>query len=138
MGDVATSELDQLPSSVSRKLEIPLISFGKWREPVATPDSARNREIVTFQQAAKRVHTNLQPTWRSKRHGQNWLSSLERFAFPKIGNRPIETIGTADILKILEPIWTTKFDTANRIKQRISRNFRLGEGSRALSPREPS
>ena len=93
------------------------------------PDAVRKRETLTFEEAAKRVHQSLLPTWRSERHGQIWWAALARNAFPLIGRRPIATIGTADILHVLEPIWTTKFDTANRIKQRLSSIFDWAKGA---------
>jgi len=49
--------------------------------------------------------------------------------FPVFGRRPIETIGTADVLRVLAPIWTTKYDTANRIKQRLSAIFDWAKGA---------
>jgi integrase len=87
------------------------------------PDQLRKRETLTFAEAASRVHANLRSTWRSERHGAIWFTSLERYAFPVFGHRPIETIGHADILRALEPIWATKHDTAKRIKQRIGSVF---------------
>ncbi len=93
------------------------------------PDSIRKRETLTFEQATKRVHANLLPTWRSARHGEIWLSALERYAFPHFGKRPIASIGTADLLKALTPIWASKFDTANRVKQRIAAIFDWAKGA---------
>jgi integrase len=87
------------------------------------PDTIRKRESLTFEEATKRVYQNSLPTWRSKRTGQIWLGSMERFAYPVLAKRPIATIGSADILKVLEPIWTEKNDTASRVKQRLSNIF---------------
>jgi integrase len=87
------------------------------------PDVIRKREVLTFAEAARRVHANLLSTWRSERHGAIWLTSLERYAFPQFANRPIDTIGHSDILRVLEPIWVSKHDTAKRIKQRIGSVF---------------
>ena len=93
------------------------------------PDTVRKRESLTFEEAAKRVHKNLAPTWRSYRTAQIWLGSMERFAYPLLAKRPIVTIGTADILKVLEPIWTEKNDTASRVKQRLSTIFDWAKGA---------
>jgi integrase len=93
------------------------------------PDALRRREVITFEAAARRVHQNLLPTWRSQRHGEIWLGALERYVFPLIGRRQIDTVGTADILRVLEPIWTTKFDTANRVKQRLAAIFDWAKGA---------
>lgn len=93
------------------------------------PDTVRTRETLSFEEAARRVHQNLLPTWRSAGHGSRWLASLSRHVFPHIGTRPIETIGTADLLKVLEPIWTRKHDTAVRIKQRLATVFDWAKGA---------
>ena len=93
------------------------------------PGALRKREQLTFREAARRVHRNLLPTWTSTRHGEIWWSSLEKEVFPHFGNRPIDTIGTADILRVLTPVWTTKHDTARRLKQRISTVFDWAKGA---------
>ena len=80
------------------------------------PRTERKREILTFKEAAIRVHASMLPTWRSPKHGALWLSSLETHVFPQIGARPLPTLGTADVLKVLAPIWTDTHDTARRIK----------------------
>jgi integrase len=101
------------------------------------PDTIRRRESLTFEEAAKRVHLSLLPTWRSERHGQIWLAAVERYAYPHLGKRPIDTIGTADVLKVLEPIWTTKHDTANRVKQRVATIFDWAKGAGHYSHENP-
>ncbi len=101
------------------------------------PDVARRRETLTFGMAAQRVHDNLLPSWRSQRHGEIWLGGLKRYAFPLLEHRPIDTIATADVLSILAPIWTTKNDTANRIKQRLATIFDWAKGAGHFSAENP-
>ena len=48
---------------------------------------------------------------------------MENHASARFGNRPLHTIGTADILAVLSPIWTEKHETAKRLKQRLSTIF---------------
>jgi len=93
------------------------------------PDTARKREALTFKDAALKVHEGLLPTWRSKGHGQRWLSSLEHYAFPHFGDRLIHTVNSADIMRALSPIWTDKHDTAKRVKQRIAAIFDWAKGA---------
>ena len=93
------------------------------------PLAARRREVPTFEKAAQTVHASLVPTWRNEKHAHNWMASLEAYAFPTIRSRPIDTIGTADILRILSPIWTEKHDTAARVKQRLSTIFDWAKGA---------
>jgi integrase len=93
------------------------------------PDTLRKRTSLTFEQATMRVYKNLLPTWKSKGHAKRWLSAIERYAFPYFGTRPIETIGTSDILSALSPIWAEKNDTAKRVKQRLTAIFDWAKGA---------
>lgn len=93
------------------------------------PDALRRRESLTFAQAAERVHTQSLPTWKNKKHADTWLASIKKYANPHFGDRPIESVGTADILKALAPIWTEKHETASRVKQRIATVFDWAKGS---------
>ena len=93
------------------------------------PDLLRKREELSFEEAAKRHHASLSRTLKSDRHAELWLRSLELYAFPKIGKRPIQSITSADVLGILNPIWAKKHDTARRVKQRIAAVFDWAKGA---------
>ncbi len=72
-----------------------------------------------FADAAWRVLKQKQGGWRGRWHAQNWWRSLERYAFPRIGSRPVSEVNTADVLEILTPIWHVKAETARAVRQRI-------------------
>ena len=82
-------------------------------------EKRRVQGVPTFAEAARRVLEQKQGGWRSPRHPQQWLSSLERYAFPRIGSRPVSEVNTADVLEILTPIWHVKAETARGLRQRI-------------------
>ncbi len=52
-------------------------------------------------------------------HAQNWIRSLERFTFPRIGRQPVSEVNSADVLEILTPIWYLQPETARAVYQRI-------------------
>ena len=79
--------------------------------------------IPTFAQAAERVIALRAPTWSSTRHATQWRESLRLYALPVLGDRPVDEIQTADVLSILEPIWTAKAETAGRVRQRMATIF---------------
>lgn len=56
---------------------------------------------------------------KNKKHIAQWRSTLETYAYPVIGQKIISDITKADILSILEPIWLTKNETANRLQGRL-------------------
>jgi integrase len=93
------------------------------------PDTERKRESLTFLAAAAKVHAKLLPNWKNAKHAETWLNSIETHAGPVFGNRPIHTVGTADVLKSLEPIWTTTPETAKRLRQRIATVFDWAKGA---------
>ena len=74
---------------------------------------------VTFKDAATQCIATKEHEWKSDKHRKQWTSSLETYAYPVIGKMPVSDIGTEDVLRVLEPIWTTKTETATRVRQRI-------------------
>jgi len=75
--------------------------------------------VMTFEDAAKKVHALHLPTWRNVKHGAQFLATLETYAFPRLGRMKVADISTADVLAVLSPIWTEKAETARRVRQRI-------------------
>jgi integrase len=57
--------------------------------------------------------------WINKKHSNQWINTLRDYAFKEIGDLPINEVDTEHMLKILEPIWTTKTETASRLRARI-------------------
>ncbi len=82
-------------------------------------DKRRVAGVPTFAEAAQRVVEQKQGGWRGKYHAHNWLRSLERYAFPRIGKRPVSEVNSADVLEILAPIWHSKAETARAVRQRL-------------------
>src|SRR5262249_44239221 len=86
------------------------------------PLAERRRErrgTLTFREAAKQVHASHSATFKNPKHKAQWLSSLEADVFPVFGDRTVDGIETEDVLKALTPVWTTKPETARRLRQRI-------------------
>lgn len=74
---------------------------------------------MTFDDAARSCHAARSAEFRNAKHRKDWISSLERYASPVIGRLSVTEIEPAHVLKVLEPIWTTKTETATRVRQRI-------------------
>jgi integrase len=79
----------------------------------------RKIEILTFKAAALRVHAEQKASWKNGKHQDQWITTLERFAFPLLGNRLVNDIEGPLIREVLLPIWLDKPETARRVKQRI-------------------
>jgi integrase len=80
---------------------------------------AAARKLV-FRDAAQRYFDQNEKRWRSASPRDEFLRSLEAYAYPVIGGMDVAVIGIADILRILEPIWTSKTTTADRVRARIA------------------
>lgn len=97
----------------------------------------RAKGIPTFAEAAKQVHAALLPTWRNRKHAETWLATVDSYAVPHIGTRPIGEVTSADILDVLAPIWTEKPETAKRLKQRLGSIFDWAKGKGYLRSGNP-
>jgi integrase len=75
--------------------------------------------VPTFREAAKTVHAAHAATFKNDKHKAQWLASLKADVFPLLGDVRVSVIQAGDVLKVLSPIWTTKPETARRLKQRI-------------------
>ncbi|KAK0336422.1 hypothetical protein LTR94_008936 [Friedmanniomyces endolithicus] len=95
-----------------------------------------SQAILTFKEAAETVHALNKPTWRNRKHGDQWINTLDKFAYPFIGNKRVNTITSADILGVLSPIWNSHPETARRVKQRIGTvmKWTMAKGWRTDNP----
>jgi integrase len=72
----------------------------------------------TFEVAAREVYETLKPGWSNPKHAAQWLTTLQTYVFPVVGSIPVEALQPKDFAKALQPIWLTKAETAERVKQR--------------------
>ena len=86
------------------------------RDPVA---ERRRSNVPTFREAARRVYDANLPRWRNGKHTVSWWQTLERHAFPTIGDMKVDQIRRSDVLAVLEPIWGVRQETARRVRQRV-------------------
>ena len=87
-------------------------------------DKKKDKRIPNFEAAARSVYDVNLPTWSNAKHASQFITTLETYAFPVIGNITIKDINTTHILQILSPIWVTKSETAKRVRQRLSTVFK--------------
>ena len=78
-------------------------------------------QVITFDKATEGFIKANESGWRSSKHGDQWRNTLATYASPVIGDLPVNAITTAMVMKILQPIWATKTETATRIRGRIEK-----------------
>ncbi|USU08841.1 integrase arm-type DNA-binding domain-containing protein [Sphingomonadaceae bacterium OTU29MARTA1] len=89
----------------------------------------------SFQDCADAYITAHRGEWKNPKHAAQWSATLETYAYPVFGSRPVAAIDTHLILAVIEPLWATKTETASRLRGRIEkvlgwaafRGFRTGE-----------
>lgn len=74
---------------------------------------------MTFDQAAAACVADKRAGWKNEKHADQWSNTLATYASPIIGDLPIATIDLSLVRKVLDPIWTTKNETASRVRQRM-------------------
>lgn len=75
--------------------------------------------VPTFSEAAEQVHADHSASWKNPKHRDQWISTLRTYAFPHVGERPVNTLATPDVLRVLSPIWLSRPETARRVRQRM-------------------
>ena len=97
------------------------VAIADGQDPLAEKRKAR---VPTFRQAAERTYEANRPRWRNAKVAANWMQQLERHAFQKLGDLPVHRIGREEVLAVLTPIWTTKPETARRVRRTIRATLR--------------
>jgi integrase len=90
---------------------------------------------TTFEQCAERYIAAHRSGWRNPKHAAQWPSTLKTYAYPVFGSLPVQAVDTGLVMKVLEPIWHAKPETASRVRGRIEavldwatvRGYRKGE-----------
>ena len=99
-------------------------------------EAARQKAAhMTFQQCAEAYIAAHEGSWRNPKHRAQWTSSLVTYAYPVFGSVAVSDVSVPMIMKVLDPIWSTKTETASRVRGRIEnvldwatvRGFRSGD-----------
>jgi integrase len=88
------------------------------REQAAAQKAARTT-AVTFDEMAEAYLAAHEASWKSSAHRTQWRQSLRDHILPIIGNMDVASIGEADVLRVLTPIWRLMPETADRVRGRI-------------------
>jgi integrase len=103
--------------------------FKRIRQTGKDPIEFRNQEkaeaqaakakAILFSTAALEYMAAKAPQWGNEKHRKQWIQTLKTYAYPTIGSLPVHLITTADIKRLLDRIWTTRPETASRLRGRI-------------------
>ena len=88
------------------------------------PINARNSanakaQSITFQECADQYISSHRSAWKNSKHIVQWTKSIAVYCGPVIGKLPVDEIDVGLVMRVLDPIWTTKVATAVHIRGRI-------------------
>ena len=105
-------------------------------DPIDARRASRVRAVtLPFKDCAKAYIEAHKTGWRNAKHADQWGNTLETYAYPVFGDLPVNQIDTALVMRVLEPLWRKKTETASRLRGRIEsvlswatvRGYREGE-----------
>jgi integrase len=96
-----------------------LVGVDPITEKQALRAAATASSAPTFQQLAEAYLSDHEKSWSNPVHRAQWRSTLTAYAFPVIATVPVADVSTDHVLSIVKPIWTSKTETANRVRGRI-------------------
>jgi integrase len=77
--------------------------------------------VITFDTAATSYIASHRAGWKNEKHAEQWTNTLTTYASPVFGSLPVADVTTALVLRVLQPIWTTKTETASRVRGRVEK-----------------
>lgn len=101
----------------------------------AAAAAAARGPVPTFAEAAEQYIASHRDGWRNPKHRQQWQNTLATYAHPVIGEMSVADVAVGDVLRVLEPVWKAKPETATRLRGRIeavidwaiAREYRSGD-----------
>jgi hypothetical protein len=97
------------------------------KDPIAEREASRVENCLkvakatTFNECAAAYISVHRAGWRNVKHASQWTNTIEAYCSPVLGKLPVQTIDVGLVMKVLEPFWTTKPETATRVRGRIER-----------------
>lgn len=94
-------------------------------DPIQQRKAARSALIadmataLTFSECATKYMEAHESGWRNPKHTQQWRNTIETYANPVIGQMLVRDVGLPHVMKVLEPIWHKKTETAKRLRGRL-------------------
>lgn len=137
-GGISLADARDLATSLRLKVKAGIDPLEERQKAEAVTKAAKQAAKVagvTFKAMAETHIAANRDSWRNAKHKQQWENTLATYAYPVIGELPVAEIDTPHVLKVLEPIWRDKAETANRLRGRIetvldsakARGYRQGE-----------
>lgn len=134
---IGLAEARQLASEQKR-----LVTLGadpiEVRKQIQKSKAIEQVRNVTFKDVAEVCIKAKSHEWRNAKHAQQWQNSFKQYAYPVLGELPLSAISTDLVLKVVEPIWISKTETASRVRQRIETIWDYGKARNYVEGENPA
>jgi len=116
--DISLAEARELATQQRKKL---LRGIDPLTDKRARQRAARRAhdDILSFAECAEKYVDSQAPGWSNPKHIDQWRNTLKNVAGPVFGHLPVDQVNTALVMRCLEPLWTTRTETASRLRGRI-------------------
>ena len=84
-------------------------------------DALRRAKTISFNECATTYVDTHRAEWKNAKHASQWETTLADYCGPVFGSMPVSAVDTSLVLKVLQPIWTEKAETASRLRARIEK-----------------
>jgi integrase len=119
----------------ARKLILAGLDPMDERDKVAAEARLNAARAITFRTAAERYIDAHRAGWKNAKHADQWMATLATYAYPVVGDLPVARIDVGHVMKVIEPIWAKKTETASRVRGRMesvldwatARGYRSGD-----------
>jgi len=95
-------------------------------------------EAITFEKCAESYIAAHKDGWKNGKHAEQWTTTLQTYVYPIFKDRPVAAIDDDLVLKVLQPIWKEKTETASRIRGRIERILDWARGKKYRTGDNPA
>ena len=99
---------------------------------------ASQRKGLTFIEAFEKYAAKKLPELRTDRYRAQWRATVEKYAFPELGDMLVQNITREDVLRILHPIWESKTETATKVRQRVEKTLDYAKAAGHLTGDNPA
>ncbi len=123
LGSISTVSLADAREAVAncRKMVQQGIDPIQQREEEVRTRKLEIARAMTFKECALAFLSDNSDGWKNAKHRQQWENTLKTYAYPVIGDFLVKQIDTDLVVKVLQPIWKEKTETASRVRGRIER-----------------
>jgi integrase len=102
-----------------RKLRLQGIDPVAHRRASVAARKASDAKAITFRECAQAYMASHEDAWRNPRHREQWRNSFAMYVYPVLGELSAAAVDTGLVMKVIEPLWKTRTETASRVRGRV-------------------